>query len=73
MTTALVLLAMMVAVALVVVFVFDRKNPEHLASRSTVDPEATAEQLDGDVHRPARPGAEPMSPDRSGGDHRPPP
>jgi len=72
MTTALVVLAVLVTAALVVVLVFDRKHPGDLKSRTTADPPNTSEQLYGPADRPAGPDAEPMVPDRLGGDHRPP-
>lgn len=72
MTTFVIILAIAAAIAVVAWFFLNRQHPERAASHSRPDTVTTSEQLYGGADRPAGPDAEPMDPDRLGGDHRPP-
>lgn len=72
MTTLLIVIGVLAAASAIAWFLFNRQNPENMASHGERTPETTAEQLYGGADRPAGPDATTMDPDALGGDHRPP-
>lgn len=72
MSSLVIILAILATGAVVAWFFLTRQHPETAATHSPPDAVTTAEQLYGNADRPAGPDAEPMNPDRLGGDHRPP-
>lgn len=72
MSSLVIILAILATGAVVARFFLTRRHPETAATHSPPETATTSEQLYGNADRPAGPDAEPMDPDRLGGDHRPP-
>lgn len=73
MTAAVVIVGVVLVVAVVAWFVLHRQHPENAASHGPASEATTvSDDIYGHHDRPAGPDAEPMDPDRLGGDQRPP-
>lgn len=72
MDIVVIVLAIVAVVAAIVWFVVNRQHPEQSSRHDDHVTETRSERLYDGVDRPAGPDAEPMDPDRLGGDHRPP-
>jgi hypothetical protein len=72
MEIVVIVLAVIAAGAAVAWFFLNRQHPETAAEHDFHVPETRSEQLYDGVDRPAGPDAEPMDPERLGGDQRPP-
>ena len=72
MDIVVIVLAVLAVVAVTVWFFVNRRNPEQASRHEAHITETRSERLYDGVDRPAGPDAEPMDPDRLGGDHRPP-
>lgn len=72
MDIVVIVLAIVAVVAAVAWFVVNRQHPERASRHEDHVTETRSEQFYDGADRPAGPDAEPMDPDRLGGDHRPP-
>ena len=72
MDIVVIVLAVLAVVAATAWFFFNRQNPERASRHEDHVTETQSERFYDGVDRPAGPDAEPMDPDRLGGDHRPP-
>ena len=72
MDIVVIVLAIVAVVAATAWFVFNRQNHEQASRHEDHVTETRSERFYDGVDRPAGPDAEPMDPDRLGGDHRPP-
>jgi hypothetical protein len=72
MDIVVIVLGVLAAIVVVGWFFLNRQNPERASRHEEHVTETRSERLYDGVDRPAGPDAEPMDPDRLGGDHRPP-
>lgn len=72
MDNVIVIIGIVVVIAVIAAFLVTRRHPENAADHGSGETQTTSEQLYETADRPAGPDAEPMDPDRLGGDQDPP-